>query len=118
VGRSPRRLSLHRVVPLPAAGGPEGRIFRSFRRPYQPLRDWDVYAILNEALSRVGLQASRRDLLAAYAYYLKTTHGYTVLDLREILWYGEPKVVRFLLQTHEAWELNQKADGLQGQMPL
>jgi integrase len=109
---------LHTVWKRTTDRQPEGRIFRSFRRPYQPLRDWDVYAILNEALSRVGLQASRRDLLAAYAYYLKTTHGYTVLDLREILWYSEPKVVRFLLQAHEAWELNQKADGLQSQMPL
>jgi integrase len=93
---------------------PNGRVFRSLRRPYRPLSAREIYVILNEALSRAGLQASRRDLLAAYAYYLKTTHGYTVLDLREILGFGEPKHVRFLLQTHDAWELNQKVDALQG----
>ena len=74
--------------------------------------------ILIEALSKAGLEASRRDLLAAYAYYLKTTHGYTVLDLREVLGFGEPKYVRFLLQTHDAWELNRKADALEGPMLL
>jgi len=93
---------------------PEGRIFRCLRRPNAPLSYSEIYVILNEALSRAGLQTSRRDLLAAYAYYLKTTYGYTVLDLREILWYREPKEVRYLLQTHEAWELNRKADAVDG----
>jgi integrase len=109
---------LHAVRKRTMDRQPEGRIYRSLHRPYWPLSDREVYVILNEALSKAGLQASRRDLLAAYAYCLKTTHGYTVLDLREILGFGEPKVVRSLLRTHEAWRLNQKADALQGPMPL
>ena len=93
---------------------PEGRVFRSLRRPYGPLSDREMKVILEEALCKAGLQASRRDLLAAYAYHLKTAHGYTVLDLREILGYRDPNEVRLLLQTHEAWELNRKADALEG----
>jgi len=104
---------LHAVWKRTTDRKPEGRVFRSLHRPYWPLSDREIYVILNEALSRAALQASRRDLLAAYAYYLKTTHGYTVLDLREILGFGEPKHVRFLLRTHDAWELNRKADALE-----
>ena len=89
---------------------PEGPVFRSLRHPYGPLGYREIKEILDGALSRIGLQATRRDLLAAYAYFLMKIYGYTIPDLREALGYSEVKHARLLLQTHLAWELNRKAD--------
>jgi len=97
---------------------PKGPVFRSMRHPYLPLDYRDVKAIIDRALEIARLSGTtRRDLLAAYAYHLKTAHGFTDPDLRETLGYGEVKHVRFLLQAHESWELNRKADAAGGPIP-
>jgi hypothetical protein len=96
---------------------PQGAVFRSLRHPYLPLSLRDVRARLEEAVAQAGLSADRYDLLAAYAYYLMTVHGYTIPDLRDALGYCEPKNVRALLQTHLAWELNRKVDERGGPIP-
>jgi len=91
---------------------PEGSVFRALRYPYLPLSYRDAKKIFDETLSRAELKATRQDLLAAYAYCLKTSYGYTIPDLREALGYSEVKHARLLLQTHDAWELNRKVDEL------
>lgn len=89
---------------------PEGPVFRSLRHPYGPLSYREIKEICDDALSRVGLTATRHDLLAAFAYFLMKTYDYTIPDLKEALGYSEVKHVRMLLETHHGWELNQKAD--------
>ncbi len=97
---------------------PSGAIFRSMRHPYAPLQYRDAKQIADDILARAGLRAvARSDLLAGYAYHLKTRYGFTHPDLREALGYSEVKHVRNLLLTHEAWELNKTIDSMGGPIP-
>jgi integrase len=89
---------------------PTGRVFRALRSPYEPLSYRSVKEIYDEALTKTGLQANRRDLLAAYAHHLMTLQGYSIVDLAKILGYNDPHSVRQLLKTHLAWQLNRKVD--------
>jgi integrase len=89
---------------------PEGRVFRALRGPYEPLGYRSAKEILDEALAKKELRATRGDLLAAFADYLMAAHGCTVPDLAVILGYKQAESVQRLLRTHRAWRLNRKAD--------
>lgn len=88
---------------------PSGRVFRSLRPPYAPLSYEQGWRIVRTSLDGIRPGATRQDLLAAYAYYLKTIHQFTIPDLREILGYSQVIHAHSLLGTHIAWELRQKA---------
>jgi integrase len=89
---------------------PEGRVFRTLRGPYAPLGYRSLREILDEALAKRELRATRGDLLAAFADYLMAAHGCTVPDLATILGYKQAESVQGLLRSHRAWRLNRKAD--------
>ncbi len=101
---------LHAVTKRIMDRQPTGRVFRALRSPYEPLSYRSVKEIFDETVAKAGLQAGRRDLLAAYGHHLMKSHGCTILDLAKILGYADPHSVRLLLQTHLAWELNRKVD--------
>lgn len=97
---------------------PRGPVFRSLRHPYPELQYGDAKAVADDALALAGWTGiTRVDLLAGYAYHLKSTYGFTYPDLKELLGYGEVKQVRHLLQSHKNWELNRKVDDMGGPIP-
>lgn len=109
---------LHAITKRVMDRQPSGPVFRGLRHPYALLQYRDAKQIADDALALAGLNsATRRDLLAGFAFHLKVTHGFTHPDLRESLGYSEVQKVRNLLQSHEAWALNRTIDEMGGPVP-
>jgi len=61
---------------------------------------------------------TRRDMLGAYAYHLKTTYGYSISDLAAFLQYKRSENVMRLIESYRALELEGKAEETGGFVEL
>lgn len=108
---------LHAVVKRSQDRQPTGPVFRSLCQPYDRLTYRQIKDRVDAALASAGLRATRRDLLAAYCYHLKSTYGYQEPDLTVLLGYAEAKTIVSLLESYRAWEADRRADELGGPLP-